>query len=58
MPPVFPEVRDDPVRARKFGDHSRGNRVGLDALSRLPDRGNMIDIHGQPGHAAIPHANS
>jgi hypothetical protein len=57
MPPVFPEMRDDPIRARKFGDHSRGNRVRLDTLSRLTDRGNMIDIHGQPGHDAFPPAN-
>jgi hypothetical protein len=51
-------MRDDAVSARELRDHGSGNRVGLDPLSRLTDRCNMIDIHGQSGHAALPPATS
>jgi hypothetical protein len=52
MPTVLAQVRDDPFRARQLGKYCRSDRIWFQAFSCLTDRCNVVDIYGQPWHAA------
>jgi hypothetical protein len=43
--PVFSEMGRNAVGPRLLTEHRRGHRIGLGAATRLPDRGDVIDVH-------------
>ena len=47
VPPVFPEVGRDPVGPGPLAQHGGGHRIGVGAAPRLPDRGDMVNVHVQ-----------
>jgi hypothetical protein len=45
VPAVFPEMSRNAVGPRLLTEHGRGHRIGLGAATRLPDRGDVVDVH-------------
>ena len=44
--PVAAEMDGDALRAGELADHRRGDGIGLVALPRLADRGDVVDVDG------------
>jgi hypothetical protein len=50
MSPVFPQMQGDPVGPPHFRKRCRPNGVWLVGLTRLPHRGDVVDIYAQFRH--------
>jgi hypothetical protein len=48
VPTIFTKVRGDAVGPRLDGEMRRPERIGMPPATRIPDRGNVIDIDPEP----------
>ena len=47
VPPIFAQMGGDPVGSGLLAQHGRRHRIGFGAATRLPHRGDVIDVHIQ-----------
>jgi len=56
VPAILTQVNRDAVGSSELCQHGRGDRVGVERASLLPQGGYVVDVHVQAGHGPLRRA--